>query len=328
MTANRSRARGFTLIELLIVMGIIALLIGLLLPAVQRVREAAFRASCQNNLKQIGTALINYATTSGQLPPHRVYEGGVEKHSWVPFILGQLDQENLFHTYKMSAFWFDPANGPAVKMPIPILICPSASQGRLWINSPPNAETSHVNNLPYAPTDYSPIHRIDPDLIRTGLLAPEHPASDAPANESAAQVAKRTGAMPSFDPSDPNNPTRKLADIVDGAGNTILVTESAGAPEHWILRNMVSANGTKRGWANAIEVNDLDGFTVDGQNKYGPCAVNCNNIDEVYSFHIAGVNAVFCDGHVTMIRANVDIKVFAALVTRNGKEIVNPDNYE
>src|SRR4051794_31443916 len=175
MTVNRSRPRGFTLIELLVVMAIIAILIGLLLPAVQKIRESAYRTACQNNLRQVGVALINYATTAGGLPPHRTYEGGVEKHSWVPFILGQLDQENLFRTYKMSNFWFDAANAPAVKVTVPTLICPSASPGRIWTNGSPNAEASHVNNLPYAPTDYSPIHRIDPGLISTGLLAPYHP---------------------------------------------------------------------------------------------------------------------------------------------------------
>src|SRR6478672_451265 len=155
--------RAFTLIELLVVMAIIAILIALLLPAVQRVREAAYRTQCQNNLKQIGIALINYATTAGQLPPHRVYEGGVEKTSWVAYSLGQIDQENLFRIYKPQFFWYDTQNQPATKLTIPMFVCPSASQGRTWTDQSPNSykNDGHV----YGPIDYSPVHRIAPDLI-------------------------------------------------------------------------------------------------------------------------------------------------------------------
>src|SRR6187200_1041856 len=107
----RSR-RGFTLIELLVVIAIIAVLIGLLLPAVQKVREAAARTACQNSLKQIGLAMHNYHDAYNIFPPPGTTVA--PRHGWATFILPYLEQGNLARQMRMDLDWFDPANRPAV----------------------------------------------------------------------------------------------------------------------------------------------------------------------------------------------------------------------
>src|SRR5687768_10530552 len=127
MRSDTSPRRGFTLIELLVVIAIIAILIGLLLPAVQKVREAANRIKCQNNMKQLGLGLHNYQTQNGYFPPGAVTSGtgqaatrvrqklGIttpSNHSWSVFILNFIEQDNLHRLYNFNAHWYASVNRP------------------------------------------------------------------------------------------------------------------------------------------------------------------------------------------------------------------------
>ncbi len=118
-----NRRRGFTLIELLVVIAIIATLIGLLLPAVQKAREAASRMSCQNNLKQIALAVHNYAsvTSDGQLPPVRAHSYGA---SWAVLILPDLEEGNLYRHWNLDASYGE-QTPTARQTPVKIYFCPT-----------------------------------------------------------------------------------------------------------------------------------------------------------------------------------------------------------
>ena len=314
MTVHASPRRGFTLIELLVVIAIIAILIGLLLPAVQKVRESAARMKCQNNLKQVGLGMNNFHSAYGCFAPgglsgatdnvslSAARRAGVTTsgviHSWSPFLLPYIEQDNVYKQYSFAVNWNNAANQAAIANVIPAFQCPST----------PGAGTrvctgGGVNN---PPSDYAPNNAYSAPLATTAGLC------DVVADYTGILQVNRSWTIP---------------EIVDGTSNTLMLSECAGRPDRWVKGKMVTAGGGQDGgWANRDNEYIVHGaLASDGVTAPGPCHTNCNNGNEVYSFHMGGANHVFADGSVHFISANMDIRQFVKFITRRAGDITPSD---
>jgi prepilin-type N-terminal cleavage/methylation domain-containing protein/prepilin-type processing-associated H-X9-DG protein len=319
MTARRG---GFSLIELLVVIAIIAILIALLVPAVQKVREAAARTQCQNNVKQLGLACHGYHGDHGKFP-----EGAVgplspafpqylqlKHHGLGTYLLPYLEQSAPAGRYRWDASWFDPPNQPVVNAQLPTWQCPSALANRVMDGSLPTVAPPPVEpfNGSAACGDYAGTSVVDAGLVRAGVIDPPGGPLD--------ERGHYEGVFP------PNH-TRRLTDIRDGTSNTTLIAECAGRPQLWRGRGPVPNVWLSGGpWASRGLL-WCRGATPDGTASFGTCAVNCTNDREVYSFHAGGANVVFADGSVRFLSADLSIRVFAKLVTRAGGEVVSTNEF-
>ncbi len=312
---------GMTLVELLVVIAIIGLLVALLLPAVQAARESARRSSCLNNIKQLGLALHQYHDTHGEFPPGSVGPrggfpqfAGLKHHGLGIYLVPYLEQQSLFDEYHWDVSWFDAPNQPVVNTHLKIWQCPSAEPNRIQDGSLVTVTPPPVTLFggTAACGDYAGMGHVEPELARNGLIeAPAGPRDEGGNFEGIFLI----------------NARRSLADIQDGASHTIMMAECAGRPQLWQgQREAPNLWLTGGPWASR---NTLwcRGATWDGTELYGPCAINCMNDRGVYSFHPGGANAVFADGSVHFLRADMEIQVFARLVTRAGGEVVTDGDF-
>jgi prepilin-type N-terminal cleavage/methylation domain-containing protein/prepilin-type processing-associated H-X9-DG protein len=313
--------RGFTLIELLVVIVIIAVLIGLILPAVLAARQAANRMVCANNLKNLGLALHHYHEAYDTFPPGAEGPVGglpqydlVKNHGLASHLLPYLEQKVLADQYNWSVSWCDAPNQTVVNTQLGIFQCPSAQANRIDDGSLPTVTPPPPEQFDgtAACGDYAGSSVVDAGLVNRGIVdSLRGPRDDRGHYE---------GIFP------PNH-SRRISSIVDGLSNTLMMAECAGRPQLW-QANREDPNKRLSGsaWASRNLLWGR-GATADGTAFFGTCAINCTNDREIYSFHPGGANALFGDGSVHFLKATMNIRVFARLVTRAGEEIISADDF-
>jgi prepilin-type N-terminal cleavage/methylation domain-containing protein/prepilin-type processing-associated H-X9-DG protein len=287
---------AFTLIELLVVIAIIAILVGLLVPAVQKVREAAARVQCQNNLKQIGLALNGYHDARKALPPGYLalspYTDGATDTApgwgWAAFILPYIEQDPLYRQIDLSR----PLQAQAaIQALIPLFLCPSD------LTSP----------APFAVTDNT--------LTQLCLAAPSSYAATVGDDSSEADGAVGNGVFY-------RNSRVRLTDITDGTSNTVMAGDRAwsqvkgmwaGAPAGGVVRA-----GDRNPWQLATASAPI--FTLAHNNWINIQTDADGGLDDFSSMHPGGANLLFGDGSVRFLRSitsdGTERRAFWAMGTR------------
>ncbi len=298
------RARpAFTLVELLVVLAIIGVLVGLLSPAVQKIRQAALTAQCANNLKQIGLACHQYHNAQGSLPPGysatAAYPGTTPGWGWAAYLLPYLEQENL---YRQIDFTQPVQSSAAIQTVLPVFLCPAD----------------------FTPADPFPI--TDEMLDPVTTAAPSSYA--ATVGSDASDTADPTGNGVFY-----RNSATRFEDITDGVSQTVLAGERA-----WSQTKGIWAGAPEGGVTRAGALNPFPYATAPAQtlalvhNNWVNITTDADGgLDDFSSNHTGGANILFADGHVHFIHSittnGQDRKDFWALGTRAGQDVIQGLDY-
>ena len=332
---RNSKSNGFTLVELLVVIAIIGILIGMLLPAVQSVREAARRTTCKNNLRQLGLALHNYESAQRRFPAGYTYISGDNYASqtgysvtagdanhlgqaWGTLILHYLEQQNLFDQVDLKLPCFDPVNLVARETALDVFLCPTDhwSQGTFVVRDESAAPVEQ-----YAAASYC------------ANWGPASGVADTPGNQSDdvnLDATPDASSGPFF-----RNSRVGFGDIRDGTSNTLAVGERTngpildldgqpiGVPPHPNFENVWFAA------TRDIEVPDDDhGHMVLFDAEYGPNQARGDGTGAdrgVSAPHDGLAQFVFLDGSTHTVNADIAINTYRALSSIDGGEVLPSD---
>jgi prepilin-type N-terminal cleavage/methylation domain-containing protein len=324
-----SPRRGFTLIELLVVIAIIAVLIALLLPAVQSAREAARRAQCANNLKQLGIAMHNYHDVTGVFPTnfYGTYPPNFNilfYHSWLALILPYMEQSPIFNSINFSLTNSDASNNTPYLTNIAVYECPSdpapsfSRYDRWDSGSTPagnkGSKLSYYGNIGDNDTEYS----WDPPYWPFQSLPVSRPECIGIYGTYTGIMARDGGFYT----------TTAIRNITDGTSNTFAAGESLYESSNWFT--WVNPNGAMV--TSSVPINwKIWTVTTDWNNGAAlQDRHNTYNWRAGFGFrsqHPGIVQFLFCDGRVTTIKESINRNTYRALSTRAMGEVVSADAY-
>lgn len=308
----RQRSRlGFTLVELLVVIAIIGLLIALLLPAVQAARESARRSACQNNLRQVGLALLNYESTHNKYPPGKRWSAPRDDpqtfdFAWSSIILPYMEETAISSQIDFSLPLTDPVNMPASSTIVPIYLCPSAAT--IDPHRSPAGRLFGLNGNPaegLACIDYLGV--CGPDKDKTNPVSGEEYGPQR-------GVLLGTKGLPDGNMlTEP--PTVRSARITDGTSKTIAIVECTGRGVD--LNKEGEVKNPNGAWASGSNISHIN----KGVNAEEP--PDAWEDERVYSEHPGGANTVACDGSVHFLVDATEEELLRALCSRDGGEVTD-----